>query len=342
MSSCATPLVSIIIPAYNRRELLEEAVASCLVQSYRNCEVVIVDDGSTDGTEELVAKKLDGEWAGKVSYHQKPNGGASSAKNLGLRFARGEYIQYLDSDDLLRPDKLERQMAAAYAAGGTIDCALCYGRVGSGSGGWEAANRIGERLSDHVGYVRRQCDRTVHVMHTEAPLWRKEFVAAVPAWREDLTVAEEWEYYIRLWTMKPRFVFVEDDLFFVRAHQGEQLSKEFGSLRHSLSFYHALRAVEELLRPTPFWTPEVRAGLLLRARTCYVNLLRTCGPRAIQDFEDWFLILAGSVPSYPAATAVLVRRLAGRRFCLAAFDFWQRARYSGRRASRPGNAPLAF
>jgi glycosyltransferase involved in cell wall biosynthesis len=318
-------MISIIIPTYNRKELLQEAVASCLAQTYGNIEVLVIDDGSTDGTEKVVRELLRGPWAGKVTYHRKANGGASGARNLGLRLARGEYIQYLDSDDLLRPEKLERQMAAIRTANGVIDCCSCFGRIETKAAGWDGARRIGEMCEDHSSYIKRQCERSVHVMSTMAPLWRRLFVTGVPAWREDLTVAEEWEYYIRLLALRPQVAFVEEDLFWARAHEGEQLSKAFGSLRHSLSFYRAIRAVEELLQLTPFWTAEVRAGLLLRARTVYINLLRHGDNESIRDYEHWFLQLTRAVPSRSAAGAVYLRQIIGRDLFLILFDLLSRA-----------------
>jgi hypothetical protein len=159
-------------------------------------------------------------------------------------------------------------------------------------------------------------------MSTMAPLWRRLFVTGVPAWREDLAVAEEWEYYIRLLVLRPRLAFVEEDLFWVRAHEGEQLSKAFGSLRHSLSFYHAIRAVEELLRPTPFWTPEVRDGLLLRARGNYINLLRTAGRETIHDYESWLVGLARRLQAHSVCVAVFLRRVVGTGRFLKLFDFF--------------------
>ena len=218
-------MISIIIPTYNRKELLQEAVASCLAQSYLKIEVLVIDDGSTDGTEKVVRELLRGPWAGKVSYHRKANGGTSSAKNLGLQLARGAYIQYLDSDDLLRPEKLERQMAAIQATNGVIDCCSCFGRIGTKAAGWDGARRIGEMCEDHLSYIKRQCERSVHVMSTMAPLWRKLFVTGVSAWREDLTVAEEWEYYIRLLALRPQVAFVEEDLFWARAHEGNNSAR---------------------------------------------------------------------------------------------------------------------
>jgi glycosyltransferase involved in cell wall biosynthesis len=324
MNSRSTPLVSIVIPTYNRCRLLQEAVASCIGQTYPRIEVVIVDDGSTDGTCELVAEKLRGEWAGRVVHHAKPNGGVSSARNLGMRVARGDYLQFLDSDDVLRPEKISLQMAAIQTDAARVDCCLCYGRLGDLGAGWGAAPRISQMCPDVGTFIRRECERTVHIMPTVAPLWRKEFLSGDAAWREDLSVAEEWEYYIRLLSRSPQCVFVEEELFWVRAHEGEQLSKAFGSLRHSASFYHAIRAVEELLKPTPFWTSEVRAGLLRRARTVYINLLRHGDNESIREFERWFLKLARATPNWSATGAVYLRQVIGQDLFLTLFDILHR------------------
>jgi glycosyltransferase involved in cell wall biosynthesis len=305
---------------------LPEAVASCLAQTYPSIEVVVVDDGSADGTREMVTARLLGDWAGKVVYQHKENGGVSSARNLGLSLARGEYVQFLDSDDVLLPDKIGRQIASFQSAVEPVDCCMCYGRLGDRASGWEAARRIGELCPDVATYIRRQCERSIHIMHTAAPLWRREFLTLADGWREALMVAEEWEYYIRLLALRPRLTSVPDDLFFVRAHEGDQLSKNFQSLRHSLSFYHAVRAVHESLEPTPFCSPEVRAGLLMRARTTYINMLR-CGDAAIiRDYEDWLLKQARSVPGRGVVGAVRLRQTIGRKLLLALFDLQSRRR----------------
>ncbi len=94
--------VSVVIPTYNRRDLLLEAIRSVLEQTYGNREVIVVDDGSTDGTEEALRP-----FAGRIRYLPKQNGGASSARNLGIREARGELVAFLDSDDLWEPRFLE-------------------------------------------------------------------------------------------------------------------------------------------------------------------------------------------------------------------------------------------
>lgn len=98
------PLVSIIIPCYNQANYLPFSLASVLAQTYSNWECIIVNDGATDNTA-LIAK----EWFAKDSrfvYIEKQNGGLSSARNAGIGIAKGDYIQFLDADDILAPTKL--------------------------------------------------------------------------------------------------------------------------------------------------------------------------------------------------------------------------------------------
>ena len=100
------PLISCIIPVYNHELYIAETIDSVLGQSYRPIEVIVVDDGSTDRTAEVVAGFGD-----RVRYHYQPNAGPPAARNAGAALARGEYLAWLDSDDLWRADKLERQFA---------------------------------------------------------------------------------------------------------------------------------------------------------------------------------------------------------------------------------------
>ena len=99
------PKVSIIIPTYNQSQYLEEAMESVLNQTYQNIEIIIVDDGSTDNTSEVV-KSFDN----KIIYIPQKNKGASSARNAGIKKAQGQYVAFLDSDDMWIKNKLEKQI----------------------------------------------------------------------------------------------------------------------------------------------------------------------------------------------------------------------------------------
>lgn len=105
----SNPLISIVIPAYNASKYIADAVQSVLDQDYRPIEVIVVDDGSTDNTREVV-ERISSE---EVFYYYKENGGASSARNYGIERANGEYIRFVDADDILLPGSLSGQMKHA-------------------------------------------------------------------------------------------------------------------------------------------------------------------------------------------------------------------------------------
>src|SRR5215475_11301137 len=118
-------LVSTVIPVHNRPLLLREAVESVLAQTYRPIEIVIVDDGSTDDTAQSIAALAAG-YPSIVRHLRIPNGGPGAAREAGRLMANGEFIQYLDSDDLLLPRKFEMQVGGLRAH---PECGVAYGRT---------------------------------------------------------------------------------------------------------------------------------------------------------------------------------------------------------------------
>lgn len=111
--------VSVVLPTYNRSERLVKAVDSVLAQSYRNFELLIIDDGSTDNTKEVVDNINDD----RIKYYYKENGGFASARNFGLKKVTGDYIAFLDSDDYYMADKLKKQVECLEA---NQDFDVCY------------------------------------------------------------------------------------------------------------------------------------------------------------------------------------------------------------------------
>src|SRR3972149_4226240 len=98
-------MVSIIIPTYNSDKFISEALCSVLRQTCTDYEIIVIDDGSTDRTKDIIEKTFP-----EVRYFYIPNQGVSRARNYGIRRARGEFIAFLDADDLWLPEKLEKQL----------------------------------------------------------------------------------------------------------------------------------------------------------------------------------------------------------------------------------------
>lgn len=111
----AEPLVSAIIATYNRADIVGEAIESILGQTYKNMEVLVVDDGSTDGTHEALRR-----FGNRIRVVRQENAGPGAARNRGIEVARGELIAFLDSDDIWMPTKLERQVRLLEKVGPTV------------------------------------------------------------------------------------------------------------------------------------------------------------------------------------------------------------------------------
>src|SRR5687768_4945424 len=101
------PLVSVVIPCYNSAAWIRDAIGSCLAQTYQPLDIVVVNDGSTDNSVQIIE-----EYGQRVRLVSIANGGLSAARNFGMSVARGEYIQFLDADDYLLPEKIAHQATA--------------------------------------------------------------------------------------------------------------------------------------------------------------------------------------------------------------------------------------
>lgn len=142
-------LVSIVVTSYNKAPYLEQAVKSVLAQTYSKIECIIVNDGSTDNTEEI-AQDLITKYP-QVQYYAKPNGGISSARNFGNTKAKGEWIQFLDADDWINEDKIRFQLECLQNADREVFAYADYERVYV-----DDNNQIIKHISHQVGQLSKE------------------------------------------------------------------------------------------------------------------------------------------------------------------------------------------
>lgn len=311
-------MVSIIIPTYNRSNLLVDAVNSCLNQTYSDIEIIIVDDGSTDRTEKMVSDLMKNEWIEKrIKYYQQNNAGASTARNLGIEHASGEYIQFLDSDDLLHAEKLQRQIYCIkqYNENQPEGCS-CYGLLGES---FESKNssRIGISCKVPNEYILHLCGRIVHGMQTSAPLWNSSFIKSQSGWRTDISFGDDLEYHIRLLSKAKNILFVDDQLFLVREHEGERLSVINFDPSKITSSIHTKKAIFKTLNEANLWNKKTQAAFLSSLKTTYANILEIGNREQINDFEKWLLPLTSKPKIYiPFQFLIYCRKYFGKQFIL--------------------------
>jgi len=216
-----SPLVSVIIPTHNRAQLLPRAIRSVLGQTYENLELIIVDDGSTDNTPEIVKRFR----APRILYLcHKVSRGAPVARNTGIQRAKGEYIAFLDDDDEWLPHKLQTQLQVLWELH-QVGVVYCKYKKLYPSG---EARVVGE------GFSQR------HLLHhnfigTPTLLMHRECLEA-DLFDEDLPRGQDWELCLRL-SQRYKFIFVDEVLVLARSTQDS-----IGSNKHSL-----LRAYQMIL-----------------------------------------------------------------------------------------------
>lgn len=186
------PRVSVVIPAYNAARYLPQAIDSVLAQTFRDYEVIVVDDGSTDDTPRVLSWYED-----EVAVIRQPNQGRAAARNAGIAAARGEYIAFLDADDLWLPEKLERQLAL-FRRRPEIGWAYCDYR------------RLNEKGPEETTYLRRRGLQpppegwilpellATGVAWTMTVVVRRECFGRVGLFDPSFPVAQDYDMWLRL------------------------------------------------------------------------------------------------------------------------------------------------
>lgn len=209
------PLVSTIIPAYNRAEMLGEAVESVIAQSYRPIEIIIVDDGSTDETPNI-AEEFRSKFPEIIRVIHQRNAGPGAARQAGFEASRGEFVQFLDSDDLLRPNKFALQVQGLLedtSAGISYGLTIAQDDV---LGISEVTHRTEQVHQDIFPTILQ-----ARLWPTLTPLYRRAVCEAIGPWSTQ-RVLEDWDYDCRAGLLGVKLHYCSDVIAVVRHHWGER------------------------------------------------------------------------------------------------------------------------
>jgi len=213
-------LVSTIIPVHNRPDLLPEAVSSVLAQTHRPIEIIVVDDGSTDRTPE-VCGTLRAQAPDFIRVIRIDQAGPGAAREAGRALLRGEFVQYLDSDDLIHPRKFEWQVALLRST----EAGIAYGPTREYGLGETPEDRPVARTGEVLGSLFPDL-LGARVWYTLTPLWRRTVVDAVGPWAP-LWQEEDWEYDARAAALGTRLAWRPELVADARHHPGGRASGGF-------------------------------------------------------------------------------------------------------------------
>ena len=242
------PLVSILIPAYNAEEWIADTIRSAIAQTWQRKEIIVVDDGSSDRTA-TIARGFISEGVAVVSTER---GGAAAARNHAFQLSQGDYIQWLDADDLLAPDKIERQLAA-------LSDIVCKRTLLSSSWAYfnyrtNCARFVATSLWQDLSPVEWLLGKMSENLHMQTATWltSRELAEAAGPWDTRLTNDDDGEYFCRVLLASEGIRFVPEAKVFYRIASSNRWSyvgtsnEKKDSLRISMKLHiQYLQSLEE-------------------------------------------------------------------------------------------------
>jgi glycosyltransferase involved in cell wall biosynthesis len=222
MANIRDPLVSVVIPTYNRAHVIERTIADVRKQTYPNLQIVIVDDGSADDTQARLML-----YGNRITVVRQENGGAASARNRGIRESRGEIIAFQDSDDEWHPTKIARQVELLQKLGPSVPCCFCNAVFRSETGP--------ETLTFNIGMLRTPHEEGLWLNPAEILATRCLFFNQVVAVRRNalekvggfnsrLRYLEEWDLALKLSLLGP-WAFIREPLTYWNPGSSESITR---------------------------------------------------------------------------------------------------------------------
>jgi glycosyltransferase involved in cell wall biosynthesis len=290
-------LISVIVPTYNRAELLPAALNSVWNQTYRPIELIVVDDGSDDDTyavakQWMTRRASDSDFA--VQLLRQRNRGAGAARNHGLIASRGECIQYLDSDDVLHPSKLTNHInELRNAEAGFV---------------WSPMLEIARKalLQDAFPTIEESSDvwfQSDDGLPTSAcaGMYRRGVCYRIGPWAEDLVCKEDWDYSYRLKCLDPKTSYVSVPQYAASVHRGGRVNDHFQTEEGVASLLEVIRRGERYRQAVPSADISLRNHYLEALRLVLhhehlgfgkqlLELVQT-SPELQEDYHKFYIIL---------------------------------------------------
>jgi len=268
------PLVSVIIPTYNRASWLKGAIDSVLEQTFTNFELLIIDDGSTDDTREIIAN-----YGVQVKYFYQPNKGPSAARNSGIKKARADLITFLDSDDRWLKNKLQTQVDLMITDPGIK---ICYtDEIWIRRGKKVNPKKIHQKYS---GWIYQKCLPLCIISPSSVMIYREVF-DKVGLFDESLLVCEDYDLWLRISQRYP-ITFINEPLIIKNGGHEDQLSQRLWGMDR-----FRVKALEKMLQENSVSTEDKQATIDILIKKCTI-LANGCFKRSkIEEGNQYISII---------------------------------------------------
>lgn len=238
------PLVSIVIPVFNKANFIRETLESALGQTYQRVELVLINDGSTDDSLEILSDYAI-KYPHQIRLIDSPNRGVSAATNLGIQAAKGDYFQFLDADDLLSPAKIERQLALLQGHGPEV-IATCEWLNFSDNRNQSTPVPYGvfREFASGLDLLLRFWNYQ-EMMAISSYLVHRSLIEKAGPWREDLQINQDGEFFARVLVRAGKVVYEPQGKVYYRKPGASNVSQQKGAraMVHLLRSYHSYQQV---------------------------------------------------------------------------------------------------
>jgi len=276
------PLVSIIIPTYNNASVVCDAINCALQQTYGNLEVLVIDDGSTDDTEQMLQRT----YGDAITCIRQKNGGPGSARNTGIRHATGKYVQFLDADDLLAPDKIRIQVERLrHIPGRALSYCDYVCRDLDDSTVTYEFRHLSPRLqkenpfNDILLKWETELSIPMHCFLFDTAIFKEHAIA----FDESLPTNEDWDCWMDVFALKPTVIFIDQVLAYYRMRKNSRCTDRVRMRKGHL------KAIDKQIDKYRSNSDVVRNLAIRKARLKYLYRDASLTMRMIERCPSWLV-----------------------------------------------------